>query len=888
MFDILTALDLLPTVGEKLKAFRERNETQNLIALVSADIRSRFGLPESTAKLVVERIKSTLETQWPIVEIVARILHDGGDEQELTESLVRKFAAQLDEGYSDVDPDVLARQVVGSIFDRSREAKKDPAAALQYAARRAERERRKGFADLEERMRALSPAELAGTPGILARNALRVWGEEQDKPRKGRFGELRKIRAPLVRDFDAWAGAAPTTRDDTRIRIYWLVCNEGEWREDGVLACLDQAYVTGRTVGYAGRDVDALGKALADCVRAALEEPVPVLAVALGKGMERKKWEKLGRRLERALPARRGPGEVGATVFVAGTAKQADVARHALGELVYVSARDGVGVPAGRAVSQTGVRTQTDRVYIRGLPMTAKTLHGREVQEAEIWRAWHRRETRVLSLVAFGGTGKSALANNWLHHLERDADYDDAKRVLAWSFYSQGTRDNLVSADEFVTEAFKWFGYKRPVTLSAAARGHELARLIMAQRTLLVLDGLEPLQYPSTDREVGGALTDESLRTLLSELSENDWDGLCLITTRVPVKDLASYEQEASAQVERIDLEQLEPWAGAALLKERLGDIAEREELETAAKRVGCHALALTLLANFLRDVHGGRLGGVGELEGLTVKAGDGGHARRIMQSYARFLRDRRRPAELTLLRLMGLFDRPARLQAMASLLADDELRRLTGKLDSVDGERWSAAVEALREMGLLEQPNPSLAGMLDAHPLVREHFREDLKNNLKATWTRANETLYGYYSTSAKPLPTSASDMQPLYAAVTHGCAAGLYQRVYDEVLFTRVWRGRRTSYSTRRLGLTGADIAALSNYFDHHDWVTLSDRRLTAAAATLIRTNAGVRLRQLGRLMNARRCFAEVLTRIELDRASGEQLDDASYAAARHASCW
>src|SRR5262249_54531092 len=142
----------------------------------------------------------------------------------------------------------------------------------------------------------------------------------------------------------------------------------------------------------------------------------------------------------------------------------------------------------------------------------------------------------------------------------------------------------------------------------------------------------------------------------------------------------------------------------------------------------------------------------VKDLEGLTVKAELGGHARRIMASYARFLRNRRRPAELALLRLMGLFDRPAPPDAMEALLHADTLASLTGKLDRVGGEQCGEAVEALRSMGLLEQPDAYAAGTLDAHPLVREHFRDELRSRRGRVWERANATLFGYYTDSAEP----------------------------------------------------------------------------------------------------------------------------------------
>ena len=63
----------------------------------------------------------------------------------------------------------------------------------------------------------------------------------------------------------------------------------------------------------------------------------------------------------------------------------------------------------------------------------------------------------MISFVAWGGVGKSTLVNKWRERLAAD-NYRGAKRVFAWSFYSQGTGERVTSADIFIAEALKWFG----------------------------------------------------------------------------------------------------------------------------------------------------------------------------------------------------------------------------------------------------------------------------------------------------------------------------------------------------------------------------------------------------------------------------------------------
>src|SRR6266516_1663155 len=150
--------------------------------------------------------------------------------------------------------------------------------------------------------------------------------------------------------------------------------------------------------------------------------------------------------------------------------------------------------------------------------------------------------------------------------------------------------------------------------------------------------------------------------------------------------------------------------------------------------------------------------------------------------------------------------------------------------------------------------------------------------------WAEGNRRLFAYYCDMAPPQPADSKAMNTLYGAVTHGCAAGLHQQVFDKVLLSRIWRNRRTNYSTRRLGMTGSDLVALSNYFQHRQWTQLQGQPLSEPARILILTNAGVRLRQLGRLVEARQCFSAVVREIESSSAEAKESEDASYASAQY----
>src|SRR5262249_41162206 len=120
-------------------------------------------------------------------------------------------------------------------------------------------------------------------------------------------------------------------------------------------------------------------------------------------------------------------------------------------------------------------------VFNRGLPITTRNLFGREDELQQLDQAWTDDRCRIFSIVAYGGTGKSALLNEWLKRMQAK-DYRGAQKVFAWSFYSQGTKENLVSADLFVNEALTRLAPDDPIPLNAWARGLALARCINQYR----------------------------------------------------------------------------------------------------------------------------------------------------------------------------------------------------------------------------------------------------------------------------------------------------------------------------------------------------------------------------------------------------------------------
>ena len=169
---------------------------------------------------------------------------------------------------------------------------------------------------------------------------------------------------------------------------------------------------------------------------------------------------------------------------------------------------------------------------------TAESLVGREDELTLLHQAWDNPGTNLLVIRGKGGEGKTALVAAWMAELAAK-DWRGAERVLDWSLYSQGTRDQASATSEvFIHDALECLGDPDPNRGGPEDRAGRLARLIGGQRCLLVLDGLEPLQFPPGP--LHGALKDPGMAALLRGLVARN-AGLCVVTTRERVDEIQQH-----------------------------------------------------------------------------------------------------------------------------------------------------------------------------------------------------------------------------------------------------------------------------------------------------------------------------------------------------------
>ena len=179
-----------------------------------------------------------------------------------------------------------------------------------------------------------------------------------------------------------------------------------------------------------------------------------------------------------------------------------------------------------------------------------------------------RSRPHIVTFVALGGEGKTSLIAKWTVDEMLAKDWPGCDAAFAWSFYSQGTREQVAaSSDLFLKEAITFFGDDEDKVFAASSagafeKGQRLARIVGQRRSLLILDGLEPLQYAPTS-PTPGQLKDQGIAALLKGLAAAS-HGLCVVTTRYSLPDLRAFWQTTAPEVKLLRLSRA---AGVHLLK---------------------------------------------------------------------------------------------------------------------------------------------------------------------------------------------------------------------------------------------------------------------------------------------------------------------------------
>ncbi len=336
----------------------------------------------------------------------------------------------------------------------------------------------------------------------------------------------------------------------------------------------------------------------------------------------------------------------------------------------------------------------------------APHFYGRDalVKELTEWVADLSSPDRVWSLVAAGGTGKTAIAER----VVRDMRPGEAN-VLVWSFYERP------DADAFLRECNQLF-----LGEEEGPAGGRLERLERGLRDgrphLIVLDGLERVQEETGAGRVRGELSDQTLKLLLRAIAAGLGRARALVTSRFPLVDLIDWTNRGYRDTR---LDDLPPDAAVAVLR-GWGVTGEEAALRAAAAQVGHHALSIAVIGSYLHSFASGDIAAADQF-GLDAVAGDDTKAAKLARVLA-FYSEHLPAEERELLARLSVFNRGVTLDLLGVLI--DAGGEVAGLLVNAR-PRLVKLLGSLKARGLVFQYDDTTTVTWTAHPFLRESFRK-------------------------------------------------------------------------------------------------------------------------------------------------------------------
>ena len=475
-----------------------------------------------------------------------------------------------------------------------------------------------------------------------------------------------------------------------------------------------------------------------------------------------------------------------------------------------------------------------------------KILFGRDHWLDALDAAWANPKLNVYTLVAWGGVGKTSLVAHWVSQRMAAKGWPGVERYFDWSFYSQGTGESRqTSSDLFIQEALKFFDDPDPTKGSPWERGERLAGLVRRHRTLLVLDGIEPLQYPVNDPQAG-RLKDQALEALLQGSGRRQPRPVHRHHPRAPE------EHREPGDDRRAEARQAGEGGGdcpVAPPPDRRHGSRDGGGLEGCRRPRADAAIARPIPRRRPRrrhpslqggEVRGGRPGASGP---LGVQGDDRLRALAAIGRAGAAARAGRAAAH-----------RPLRPADVARLPASPARRAGDRRPDGRAGEAERPAVEHRPEAAERSRSPDRDAGghrRPSADPRIlrqaasRHAARRVPGRSLAAVRSPVRERR------RIAPIRSMACNRstRPSSTAASPGDSRRRASKVYLD----RILRGTGSDgfYSTNKLGAIGADLAAVAAFFDE-PWSRVSPNLSEADQAWLL-NEAAFSLRALGRLTEA-----------------------------------
>lgn len=506
---------------------------------------------------------------------------------------------------------------------------------------------------------------------------------------------------------------------------------------------------------------------------------------------------------------------------------------------------------------------------VKKVPFIFRTVHplqpaphfkGRAklLKELKDWYNTPVTPDRVRSLVAIGGTGKTALAERFIQSIKNEPL---SGSVFIWSFYDEP------DTDAFLREACITFTGEEPEGVAGMLEKLERALAADNHRHLIVLDGLERVQSEGKvgTHQAKGDLEDHRLKNLLRAIAAGLGNTRALITTRFKLTDLATWE---NAGYKSHELDMLDRDSAIEVL--RAWEIKSTEKkLADLAHAMGYHALSVSVLGSYLNHYYSGDIAGAAEfkLEEITADEPQAARLSRILSSYAQNLPD----DERDLLVRLSVFPKGVTVDILGYVVGAGG--EIAGALIGANQQRLLRIAERLKTQGLIFSYKNNDTVVYTAHPFLRDYFRTFLGVKTENIHEVVKTNLAIGLDTKPENKPTDTATLDRYEQLIEHSILAGHFDEAYE--LFQNVMGGGGGSFHLFHSLADYGRIIRIISLFSSDGTPYRVAETLTSRKKAILNNVYGLAAMQLGDISTADASF-QVSTRSldvkdSINRASG-----------------
>ncbi|MFT3911219.1 MAG: DUF4062 domain-containing protein [Ferruginibacter sp.] len=487
---------------------------------------------------------------------------------------------------------------------------------------------------------------------------------------------------------------------------------------------------------------------------------------------------------------------------------------------------------------------------VKSIPLTFRIVHhlqpaphfkGRKKIFDELKRWWESAVSpdRVLSLIAIGGTGKTAVVERFLESIK-----DEKLRgsVLVWSFYDEP------NTDAFLNEACLLFSGEEE-SKAASGKLERLQRALAYQnnQNLIVLDGLERIQSEGGAGYAKGDLEDYRIRNLLATIARGLGNTRVLITSRFKLNDLAQLE---NAGYKSYNLEVLDEESAIEVLK-AWKITGEDKTLARLAESVGRHALSVSVLGSYLNHYCNSDPEAAKEfrLDEIAPDEPQAARLARILGGYAKNLHDQERDLIIRL----SVFPNGVSIDILGYLI--DAGGEIAGTLIGITQKKLLNIAEKLKNQGLIYSYKNNKSIIYTAHPFLRDYFRNLLGVRPEYIHEIVREKLAIELDTKPDKKPTEINVLDKYEKLIEYSILAGKYIEAYDIYMNVMAGEGKK-NHLLYKLGDYGR-IVRIASMFSLDGNPQTFTSQLSDYNRSVLSTDWGIASLLYGNLQTAINCF-------------------------------